>query len=60
MKIIRYKIVNCRVNRGSELNPQYEDILLEKQIYCEDALLDSNLEIAKTEAYKGEYTVEEV
>lgn len=54
MKYLKYYIVN-RANVSTEENPEYEDILLEKSMPYSEA----NEEIAKREAWGGEYTVED-
>lgn len=55
MKWIKYNVIQSRVNTGTDKNPVYKDILLEKKIgYC-----SANLSIAKQEAYQGKYTIEE-
>lgn len=46
MKIIRYKYLS-------------EDILIDKEFCCSANNLSANEEIAKREAYKGEYTIED-
>ena len=54
MKWLKYKI-NNPVNFGTVESPLWEDNLMEKGLsYCE-----ANEEIAKKEAYMGEYTVED-
>ena len=58
MKIIKYNLCN-RVNHGTEDEPVYEDVLLPVEIHCAAADLAANEEIAKQEAYNGEYTVED-
>ena len=55
MKIIKYKFLSCEVNHGTEENPNIEQIFLEKSMGWSEA----NEEIAKREAYKGEYTIED-
>ena len=59
MKIIKYKFLSCQINHGTEENPEYEDVLVDKEICCAEAYMESNLEAAKKEAYKGEYTVDD-
>ena len=59
MKIIKYKILSHQINKGTEENPEYEDVLVDKEIRCAEAYLESNEEIAKKEAYNGEYTIED-
>lgn len=58
MKIIKYQICN-RVNNGTEVEPAWEDVLYPVEIRCTAAYLEANEEIAKREAYNGEYTVED-
>lgn len=56
--IIKYKLLS-RVNIGTEESPEYKDVLLYKEIRCTADNLSENEEIAKAEAYNGEYTKEE-
>ena len=58
MKIIKYKILSHQINKGTEENPEYEDVLEDKEIRCAEAYLESNLEAAKKEAY-SEPTIED-
>lgn len=54
MKTIRYQL-NNQVNMGTEILPKWVDNLFFKTLpYSEE-----NEEIAKQEAYNGEYTVED-
>ena len=55
MKIIKYKFLSAEINHGTEENPYIEQIILEKSMGWNEA----NEEIAKAEAYKGEYTIED-
>ena len=55
MKIIKYKFLSCEINHGTEENPDIEQIFLDKSMGWNEA----NEEIAKKEAYKGEYTIED-
>jgi hypothetical protein len=59
MKIIKYKFVIGEINHGTDEKPDIELILLDKEIKCGDAELEANLVIANTEAYNGEYTVDD-
>lgn len=52
-KVISYKFLSCEVNHGTEEEPNIEQIILEKSMHWNKA----NEEIAKKEAYKGEYTI---
>lgn len=55
MKTIKYKFLSCEVNQNTEESTNIEQIFLEKAMsYSED-----NEEIAKKEAYMGEYTIED-
>ena len=54
MKILKYNLCT-RVNRGSEENPMWEEFLSAVELSWSKA----NEEIAKKEAYNGEYTIEE-
>ena len=55
MKWIKYKLCSGEINRGTEENPNIEPILHEKSMEWSKA----SEEIAKREAYNGEYTIEE-
>lgn len=55
MKWIKYKFLSAEINHGTEENPDIEQIFLEKSIGWNEA----NEEIAKREAYNGEYTIED-
>lgn len=55
MKIIKYKLLSCEINHGTEENPNIEQIFFNKSMWWNEA----NEEIAKKEAYNGEYTVED-
>lgn len=54
MKCWKYKIAN-RVNFGTEENPVWHEAFFEKRLPYSEA----NEEIAKKEAWGGEYTVED-
>ncbi len=54
MKVIKYDLCT-RVNRGTEEEPQIEEILFPVTMGWNE----TNEEIAKREAYNGEYTVED-
>lgn len=58
MKIIKYKFQTAEINVGTKESPRVEPILLDKTIRCSDVDLDVNKEIAKAEAYNGEYVIE--
>ena len=54
MKVIKYNLCT-RVNHGTDEEPNIEEILSAVTMGWNEA----NEEIAKREAYRGEYTVEE-
>ena len=54
MKHYKYNICN-RANIGTEENPKWVESFFEKMI----PVTESNEEIAKREAYNGEYTIED-
>ena len=53
MKIIKYMLLQSRINHGTEEEPKWEDNLLEKK----SAYSEYAEEIAKKEAYSGEYEI---
>ena len=55
MKKLKYKYLSAEIKRGTEEEPIIEQILLEKSMDWNEA----NEEIAKREAYNGEYTIED-
>ena len=59
MKIIKYKMLVRESNHGTEENPDIVRVFQEKQMVCGNEQLETNEEIAKTEAYDGVYTVED-
>lgn len=54
-KIIKYQFLSCEINHGTEENPDIEQIFLNKSMPWNEA----NEEIAKKEAWGGEYTIED-
>lgn len=53
-KEIRYKFVSCEVNRGTEENPDIEQIILDAIITCPtQTAYDANYPIAEKEAVPG-------
>ena len=54
MKKIKYHLCT-KINHGTEENPKWEEILSDVTMGWNEA----NEEIAKREAYKGEYTIED-
>ena len=55
MKIIKYIFMSCEINHGTQEQPNIEQIFLEKSMGWNEA----NEEIAKKEAWGGEYTIED-
>lgn len=55
MKIVKYKFLSCEINSGTGENPVNEQVFLNKSMPWSE----SNEEIAKREAYNGEYTIED-
>ena len=55
MKKIKYKFLSCEINHGTEEKPDIEQIFLNAIMTYSEA----NEEIAKREAYNGEYTIED-
>lgn len=55
MEAIKYKFLSAEVNHGTEEQPDIEKIYLDKSIPYSEV----NEEIAKKEAYNGEYTIED-
>ena len=56
VKVIRYKYLSCEVNHGTEEHPDLEPVFIDKVLGYSEIAED----IAKTEAYQGEYAIEEV
>lgn len=55
MKVIKYQFLSCEFNHGTEEHPDIEKVFIGKTMqWSEDAE-----EIAKQEAYNGEYTIED-
>ena len=52
-KVISYKFLSCEINHGTEENPVMEQIFLDKSMTWNEI----NVEIAKREAYNGEYEI---
>ena len=58
MKLLKYQLMT-EVNHGTEEEPQIEQIFSAVELQSTDATLEATLAIAKAEAYKGEYTIED-
>jgi hypothetical protein len=54
-KRLKYKFLSGKINRGTEEEPKIEEILSPVTMGWNEA----NEEIAKKEAYNGEYTIED-
>ena len=54
-KVIKYQFLSCEINHGTEEEPNMEQVFLDKTI----SYSETNEEIAKAEAYNGEYTIED-
>ncbi len=55
MKLIKYKFVSAEINRGTEEEPEIEQIIFTKVLPYSEA----NEEIARREACNSEYTIED-
>ena len=55
MKLIKYRFLTYETNVGTEEEPAIEQTFTEKSMLWSEA----SEEIAKREAYNGEYTIEE-
>lgn len=57
-KVIKYKFLSCEIDRGTEENPDMEQIILDKSIVCKTrAQYDANYPIAEKEAIPGSIEV---
>lgn len=57
-KVIKYKFVSSEINHGTEENPNFEQILLDKLMECEtQAEFEASYRIAEREAV-GEIIIE--
>ena len=55
MKRIKYKFLSAEINQGTEEKPEIKQIFIDKSMTWSEI----NEEIAKAEAYNGEYTIED-
>lgn len=55
MKVIKYQFLSCEINHGTEENPDIEQVFIGKTMQWSEEME----EIAKQEAYDGEYTIED-
>lgn len=60
MKSIKYLIKNTTPMSSPDGGTVHVQNSIEKELQCENAALESAIEIAKREAYNGEYTIEDV
>ena len=58
MKLLKYQLCT-EVNHGTEEQPDIVQTFNAVELRCQDDKLEANLSIAKSEAYNGEYTIEE-
>ena len=59
MKKIKYQIA-AEINTGTGDALEVRQMLSACELLCEDGALDENLEFARSEAYNGEVTVEDI
>lgn len=59
MKSIKYQLMK-EINAGTEEKPDIVQTFVSKEIQCTVENLEANLDIAKSEAFNGEVTIEEV
>lgn len=59
MKSIKYQLMK-ETNAGTEEKPDIVQTVVSKEIQCTVENLEANLAIAKSEAYNGEVTVEDI
>ena len=59
MKILKYRLMT-EVNHGTEEQPDIVQTFNAVELRCQDDKLEANLSIAKSEAYNGEVTVEDI
>ena len=59
MKLLKYQIMT-EANLGTEEQPDIVQTFNAVELRCQDDRLEANLSIAKSEAYNGEVTVEDI
>ena len=59
MKLLKYQLMT-EVNLGTEEQPDIIQTFNAVELRCQDDRLEANLSIAKSEAYNGEVTVEDI
>ena len=59
MKVLKYRLCT-EVNHGTEEHPDSVQTFNAVELRCQDDRLEANLFIAKSEAYNGEVTVEDI
>ena len=55
MKVISYQFLSAKINHGTEETPAMEQVFIDKSIPWNEI----NEEIAKREAWNGEYAIED-
>jgi len=59
-KIIKYKILSTELNAGTVEDPIIKQIFVDKETICpNEDILNANLPVVLSEAYNGEYTIED-
>ena len=59
MKLLKYQLCT-EVNHGTEEQPDIVQTFNAVELRCQDDKLEANISIAKSEAYNGEVTVEDI
>ena len=59
MKLLKYQLMT-EVNNGTEEQPDIVQTFNAVELLCQDDKLEANISIAKSEAYNGEVTVEDI
>ena len=59
MKLLKYQLMT-EVNLGTEEQPDIVQTFNAVELRCQDDRLEANLSIAKSEAYNGEVTVDDI
>lgn len=65
MKTLKYKFLSCEINHGTEKNPNIEQVLLEKTMFCktqtefDECYLVAQEEAVGEIAVDGEFDTEE-
>ena len=59
MKLLKYQLMT-EVNLGTEEQPDIVQTFNAVELRCQDDKLEANISIAKSEAYNGEVTVDDI